>query len=262
MAATILAKDVLYRASVQLTDAPSSTDQFVRWSEKELVAWLNDGQRVIAKYLPASCSRIDVIRLATGTRQSIETVQSTHIKHGDGTTAATQRGKILLDIIRNMGDDGLTAGRSIRVVGRELLDAGSPDWHEEAGTEILEFTYDIRTPKYFYTYPGVAAGETVWVEISWLVNPVEVAYVADSMRISGGSTTVISIDDQYVDDLVNYMLARGHMKDAEAAGNLNLASAHVNIFTSSINAQAMVLTGVNPNLKTLPLTPQILAASS
>lgn len=260
MAATILAREVLYRVSVQLLDAPSAATQFRRWSERELVAWLNDGQKVIAKYLPSACSRIDVIKLATGSRQSIETVQAADIKHGDGTTSATQRGKVLLDVIRNMGGDGLTPGRAVRVVSRDALDALSPSWHTESGSEIREFTYDIRTPKYFYVYP--APSSQVWAEISWLVNPADVPYSAGTMGMDGASTVTISIDDQFVDDLVNYILARGHMKDAEAAGNANLASAHVNLFVSSINSQAQVLTGVNPNLKTLPLAPHIPAAAS
>ena len=46
MAATILVADALYRASTQLQDMKP---QFTRWTERELVMWLNDGQRAIAK---------------------------------------------------------------------------------------------------------------------------------------------------------------------------------------------------------------------
>jgi hypothetical protein len=262
MAATTLAKDVLYRVSGQLTDAPTSADQFIRWTERELVNWLNDGQRVIATYLPSACSRIDAIKLVTGTRQSIETVLAANIKPGDGSTAATVKGKILLDVVRNMGSDGLTPGRAIRVVSRDVLDQSNPDWHTETDSEITEYVFDQRTPKYFYVSPGASSSGDVWVEVSHLVNPTDVAYVADSMRFDGASTTLISIDDQFIDLLVNYMLARAHMKEAESAGNAAIAAAHINIFTSSINSQSMVLTGVNPNLKMLPMTPQIPAAAS
>lgn len=262
MAASILAKDVLYRVSVQLTDAPTSAGQFVRWTERELVAWLNDGQRVIATFLPSACSRIDAIKLVAGSRQSIETILSANIKPGDGSTAADVRGKILMDVVRNMGSDGLTPGRVIRPVARDVLDQSNPDWHLETDTTITEYVFDQRTPKYFYVCPAVPASPSVWVEVSHLVNPTDVAYTADSMRMDGASTVKISIDDQFVDLLVNYILARGQMKEAEAAGNANIAAAYVNLFTSSINAQALALTGVNPNLKMLPMTPQIPGASS
>jgi hypothetical protein len=262
MAATILAKDVLYRVSAQLTDAPTSALQFTRWTEKELVHWLNDGQRVIAKYLPPACSRIDAIKLAAGSRQSIETVAALSIKPGDGSAAAITRGKALLDVVRNMGADGLVPGAPISVVSRDVLDRSNPTWHTTTDTAVSEYVYDPRTPKYFYVCPAAPAAPAVWVEISWLVNPTDVAYSADTMRIDGASTTVISIDDQFVDDLVNYILARGHMKEAEVSGNAQLAAAHINLFTSGINAQALALTGVNPNLKMLPMTPSIPAAAN
>lgn len=262
MAATILAKDVLRRVSVQLTDAPDAAGQFERWTERELVDWLNDGQRVIAKYLPSSCARIDVIKLTAGTRQSIEKVLATNIKNGDGLAATDLRGKILLDVVRNMGADGATPGRSVRVVAREQLDASSPTWHQEKASSVREFTYDPRTPNYFYVYPGADPAASVWVEVAWLVNPAEIPYLQDSMRIDGASTALISIDDEFVDDLVNYMLARAQMKDAEVAGNSNLAAGFTNLFVSSINAQAKALTGVNPNLKTLPFTPDAPGAAS
>lgn len=260
MAATTLAKDVLYRVSVQVTDVPDSESQFERWSERELVAWLNDGQRVLAKYLPYSCSRVDVVKLATGTRQSIELVLAANIKPGDGSAPADTRGKLLLDLVRNMGADGLTPGRAIRVASREQLDAASPLWHTEAGSYVEDFAYDPRTPKYFYVAPGVSGD--VWVEVSWVVDPKQIAYAANSMKFDGPSTVVISIDDQYVDDLVNYILARGHLKDGEVSGNFQLASAHINLFTTGLNAQAMAMTGANPNLKTLPFAPQVPAAAS
>lgn len=263
MTATILAKDVLHRVSVQLTDVPNLAGQFVRYTELELVEWLNDGQRVIAKYLPQACSRLDAIKLTAGTRQSIEKILAANIKNGDGTASMNQYGKSLLDVIRNMGSDGVTAGRAVRVIEREMLDASNPKWHTETtSTEILEYAFDPRTPKYFYVYPGVQAAAALWLEISYLANPVDVPYVADSMRLGGASSVLISIDDQYVDDLVNYIVARGHFKEAEVAGNVQLASGYINLFVSGINAQATALTGVNPNLRMLPMNPATLGQAS
>jgi hypothetical protein len=163
-----------------------------------------------------------------------------------------------------MGSDGATPGRAIRVVSRDVLDNAMPAWHgiAAAGTAITEYVFDPRTPKVFYTYPGVAANNTVWVEVAHLLNPTPVAYIAGSFGMDGVSTTTISIDDQFVDDLVNYILARGNMKEARVAGNMQLAQAHINLFTSGINAQALALTGVNPNLRMLPMAPQPLGAAS
>lgn len=257
MASTILAKDVLYRASVQLLDVPNGTLQFKRFTERELLAWLNDGQRVIAKYLPSSCARIDAVKLAAGTRQSISSVAAASIIPGDGSAASTRRGSQLLDVIRNMGSNGATPGVPIRAVSREVLDTFSPGWHSVTAAAVTEFVFDPRQPTSFYVSPGVPAATAVWVELSWVTLPAEIPYAAGSMVFDTGTSTVtISIDDQFVDDLVNYIVARAMMKDAEVVGNLQLAAGYVNLFTSSINAQAQALTGVNPNLAMLPFAAQ------
>lgn len=250
MASSILVKDVLYRVSAQLHDI---SPQFTRWTQRELVSWLNDSQKAIAKYMPSSCSRVDAIKLAPGTKQSIEKILAASILPGDGTTPTDVYGHYLQSVIRNMGSNGSTAGNSVRIVDREVLDANSPNWHSTTGTSVSSYTFDPRHPKIFYVSPGVPAGG-LWVEVSYLANPVEVS-ASGSYGMDGNDTTKISVDDKYVDDMVNYILARAYMKDAEFAANGNLAQAHAGMFTSSINGQVAALTGVNPNLQSLPLNP-------
>lgn len=262
MASNTLAREVLYRVSTQLLDAPDADNQFERWSERELVSWLNEGQKVIAKFLPASCSRMDSVLLATGTRQSIETISAGDVIPSDGSAPTTVRGKMLLDVIRNMGEDGMTPGRAMRLVKREALDAIAPDWHTESDTTLTEYAFDPRNPKFFWVYPGVSDAQSVWVEISYLANPKDVELDEGSMGLEGDSTAKLSIDDQFVDDLVNYMLARAHLKESETAANAQLVSGYTNLFLSSINAQAKAMTGVNPNLRVLPFAVDAPGAAS
>ncbi|MEO8296346.1 MAG: DUF6682 family protein [Burkholderiales bacterium] len=251
MASSILVRDAIFRVSSQLHDI---SPQFTRWTQRELVSWLNDGQKAIAKYMPASCTRVDVIKLTPGTKQSIESIQSANIKPGDGSAAANVFGHFLQAVMRNMGADGTSAGRAIRLVDREVLDVNSPDWHSVADPVVSQWIFDPRFPKVFYVSPGVPATPAVWVEVSFLANPVEVL-TSGSYGMDGSDTTKISVDDKYIDDLVNYILARAYMKDAEFAGNANMAAAHTSMFTGSINAQVAALTGINPNLQSLPLNP-------
>lgn len=250
MASSIYVKDVLYRVSAQLHDV---SPQFTRWTQKELVLWLNDGQKAIAKYMPSSCARVDSVKLKPGTKQSIEKILSTEILPGDGSTPVEVYGNHLQTVIRNMGTNGSTAGNSIRVIDREVLDSNSPDWHTKTSTVVSTFAFDPRYPKIFYVSPGVPV-TGLWVELSYLADPVTVSVTGD-YGAAGSDTTKISIDDMYVDDLVNYILARAYMKDAEFAANGNLAQAHSQMFVSSINAQVAARTGVNPNLQSLPLSP-------
>lgn len=256
MASSILVKDALFRVSSQLHDI---SPQFTRWTQRELVSWLNDGQKAIAKYMPSSCARVDAIKLRPGTKQSIETILSTDVKPGDGSPAANVYGHYLQSINANMGSDGQTRGRAVRLVDREVLDVNSPNWHATSDDEITQYCFDPRSPKVFYVHPGAAAN--VWVEASYLANPVEIPVTGD-YGMDSATTTTLSVDDKYIDDLVNYVLARAYMKDAEFAGNGNMAQAHTAMFTSSINAQVAALTGVNPNLQSLPLNPNTATAQA
>ncbi|MET3134958.1 hypothetical protein AAKU55_005261 [Oxalobacteraceae bacterium GrIS 1.11] len=250
-------KDAIYRVSTQLQDiAP----QFTRWQERELVTWLNDGQKAIAKYMPASCTRVDAVKLRAGTKQSIELIAAGDVKPGDGSVAAVVYGNYLNDVVRNMGADGATAGRAVRVVSREVLDSQNPDWHTNVGPgRVDQFVFDPRAPKNFYVTPAVGAAP-VWVEISYLANPVDVpntgTVAAPLYGADGTSATVISVDDKYIDDLVNYVLARAYMKDADFASSQPNASAYSSMFTGSLNAQVQALTGNNPNLTALPFAAQ------
>lgn len=259
-------KDVIYRASVILQDV---APQYSRWPEKEIVNWLNDGQRAIAKYLPMSGARVDAVKLTPGSRQTIISIAPASIKTSDGSVPASNvTGMQLFDVARNMGTDGLTPGKSIRLVAREVLDSQRNDWHTIASSAgvVEQFVFDPRTPKHFYVSPAVrASGGDVWVEISWLANPVDIPNTgtagSPAYAYDGASTTAIGIDDKYLDDLVNYIVARAYQKDAEFSGNANLANMYVQLFLQSLNLQIMAATGQNPNLQVLPMNPTIPSAA-
>lgn len=261
MTASTTVKAFLMRCSVQLND---KAPQFVRWKSEELVEWTNDGQLVIAKFMPHACARVDVIKLKAGTRQSIEAIAAADIKPGDGSVPpAILRGNFVQFISHNMGADGLTPGRSIRIVDRDVLDGTNPGWHlpTKASDRVSNYVFDPRTPKYFWVCPGIAPTATVWVEAAILFDPTKLDSTLD-YSADANDDTVLSIDDKYVDDLLNYVLARAYMKDAEAQGSAELVAAHSSMFTSSINAQVKAATGVNPNLKSLPMNGVVPATSS
>lgn len=252
-----LVKDLLYRVSVQLHDV---SPQFVRWTERELVSWLNDGQRAIAKYLPYSCVRVDSIKLRPGTKQSIESIASGDIVPGDGSSATQVFGIMIQAITRNMGSNGTTPGRVIRLIDRETLDASYPGWHLAANAGApTQYCFDPRTPKIAYVSPPVPSTGTYWAEFNYLADPPPIT--GSGFGFDGSSAVKVSIDDRYVDDLVNYILARAYMKDAEYAEDVSLSGIHTNLFVQSLNAQVAGLTGVNPNLQTLPFNPAIPGAA-
>lgn len=258
---TQLVREVLYRVSTLLGD---TAPQFVKWTERELVMWLNDAQRVLVKYLPAAGARIDALKLQPGTRQSLRRVLAANQKPGDGSTAADRQGMALYDVIANAGIDGQTMGAAVRLARRRDLDAINPLWHVTPGDgTITHYVYDPRTPTEFFVEPGVPAATACWALVSWQANPVDIPNTgtlgANLYAYNGSSTATLSIDDQYEDDAVAYVAARAWLKDPEAAAN---AVGYLQQFLTSINAQAKAMTGTNPNLKALPLATEPAAAAS
>lgn len=266
MAATTKVKDLLWRVSGLLQDV---SPQFNRWPEQELVNWLNDGQLAITKFLPAACSRIDAIKLKPGTRQSIETILAADCIPGDGSTPSGPiYGVQLLYPIRNMGANGATPGAAIprTPTDRKVLDTQNPNWHTIPGTKVHQITFDPTTPRHFYVQPAVPASPAQWMELAYIAQPPLIPNTGvpgeELYKFDGASTAVISISDEHVDDLTNYVCGRAYMKDADFAGNDGRAAAFVGMFTSSLNAKVAAITGNNPNLKRLPFAPEPIGAAS
>lgn len=255
-AATV--REVLWAACGLLND---SAPQFRRWPESELVKWLDDAQLAVLKYLPSACARVDAFKLAPGTKQSIAEVAAASLDPGDGSTApTTSYGVQFLGLVRNMGADGVTPGRAIRVVDRDLLDAHNPDWHAAtAATAVKHFVHDPQTPRAFYVTPPVHASTAVWVDMEWIAQPAKIlntgAPGTELYLWSGASATKLGVHDINADDCVNYIVARALMKSKQA-GDINRAAVFAQLFTGSINAQVSALTGHNPNLQRLPFAPE------
>jgi len=255
MAITTTVKSFIHGITTALLDLP----QFSRWSEVEIVRYTNFGQRAIAKYLPQAGARVDAIKLQAGTRQDLTKVLAANIIPGDGSTAADTAGIALIELRKNLGSNGSTPGRIIRVVDRYTKDSTDPDWHTRTGSAIKEFVYEKNTPRQFEVSPGVTGN--VWVEVSWMAEPTAVpaggAPGSEAYLFDGASTTLLGIQDQFVEDLHNYVVAMCLLKGSKNTQNIPKSQYHASLFTASINAQAAVVAGVSPNLKQLPFVNEI-----
>lgn len=255
--ARALVRDVLREAAILLKDPG-----LVHWTAAELVGYMSEGQRAIAKYVPMACSRVDAIKLRPGYRQSIEIIPEDSIIPGDGSLPRDVRGLFLNDIICNMGADGTRPGDAVSVVLGEMLDGYDRGWRGRRSTGPIEhFIFDPRTPQSFEVYPPPGPGGA-WVEASYIELPADIpAPEGGEYGPAGSSTQTLSIGDRWRDDLLNFTLARSWMKDAEEAGNAANVQLYAGLFINSINAQVAALTGQNPNLKMLPMIPDIPAAA-
>jgi len=262
MASTVLVKDVLRRVAENCNDFDP---QFHHWTETEYVQALNEAQNILAKYLPPSCTRVDAVKLASGTRQTIDSIAAANVKPSVGSAPASSLiGFQLIDVVRNMGSNGLTPGAAIIGVSRDLLDTMSPLWHQSTGSEIECFVYDPQVPKTFYVYPGVNPSATVWAELHWIAMPPAIPLPPEGTSLYGYLSTdhtTLSVSDEYADEVLNYCIARLNLKDSDAA-DADRANTFGSLFTGALNAKVQALTGANPNLKRLPMAPEPLARAS
>jgi hypothetical protein len=210
----MLASDIITRARIVLNDADG-----VRWLDNELIAWINDGQRVIALVRPDAAVANTSLALAAGTKQTIPS---------DGLR--------LLDVMRNVGADG-SGGRSVRHVDRDILDTQNPSWHTESGqVTVKNYVYDNRDPKTFYVYPPAAAGARL--EIMYSKNPTDATT----------ASSVLAVADIYADPLLNYVLYRAYSKDAEFAQNFQLSGTYLQVFQAMLGIKTSKDAAFSPDL--------------
>lgn len=258
MSATTLVRDFILGVQATLQDKPA----FFRWPETEIVRAINYGQRALAKYLTSVGAGRFVVKLSAGTRQDLTKVLAADIKPTDGATAADTYFIAFTGGVRNMGADGLTPGRAIRdPVDRYSMDAGDPNWHTAtADTVVREVVFDKLYPRGFYVNPPSPG--SWWIEVQGIAEPKRVADGgapgAERYVVGGaGQTDLLGIPDVNVDDLHNFVVAWLLLKGSKNTVNLPKAQTHVGLFTSSINTQAQILSGVSPNLKTLPFLNEV-----
>jgi len=212
---TITAQSVVDKVQVILQDTTG-----VRWPDSELLDWLNDGQREIVLYKPNAFIKNLAVRMAGGTKQSLP---------ADGVQ--------LIDVVRNMGTNGTTPGRAVRITMREVLDSQLPDWHSETPSSVVKhYVYSLLDPKNFYVYPPQPAAGQGYVELVYGASPTDTTL--------GGT---ITLDDIYQNVLVDYILYRAYSKDTEYAADQNRAATHQNAYIAALTGKAKVEVGANPN---------------
>ena len=235
MAGTLTGTNLLSRIRDTLQDTTS-----VRWTESELLNYINDAQREIVNFRPESSATTATITLAAGTKQSLPAA-----------------GLRLIKVVRNMSAASNGTGkRSIRIVNVDILNTQEPDWHDPTvsgdaahGTIVKHYIFDEDDPRNFYVYPGVSGNSYV-----------EIVYSAAPTDLSAASDT-ISVDDIYANAIIDFVLYRAYMKDAEYAGNSQRASSHYQLFTASIgqgNKAQMLLDPNNDPVSNIGAVPKIM----
>jgi hypothetical protein len=220
---TLTAQSIITKARDVLQDSTA-----VRWTDNEALRWLSEAQRYITLNRPDASAVTANITMVAGTKQSMP--------------ATAMR---LLDIVRNMGVGGATAGIPIRIADREVLDAQISDWHTQAGvTSFKHYVYDQRNPKTFYIYPPASATSPT-VEAVYTVVPAELTAVGNT----------ITIDDIYEPVMLDYLLYRALSKDAEYAGNIERAKLYIVAVNGALGVKTTIDLATSPNKNAPPYNP-------
>jgi hypothetical protein len=221
---TVTAKTIIDKASIQLIDLTN-----IRWTRAELLSWLNDGLRQIVTIQPSASSTTVAKQLAVGTRQYIPT-----------------DGWLLLSIYRNMGTNGTTPGRIIRIVSREILDSFNPNWNTVTATaEVRNYMYTDQDQLAFYVYPPNTG--TQYIELNYSVQPVDLTL----------ETQPIPIFDVFQSALVDYILYRACSKDAEYAPGVQLSQSYMATFVAAIQGKNQSEITSNPTQSLGPSNPPV-----
>lgn len=249
---TIYVKEVVEQVSVLLDDIRPA--QFIKWTERELIGWLNDASRALSMWIPSSVTRDDAIKLTLSSLQSIADIPATRIKPGDGSAPIRVQSVQFYCPVCNMGATGDTPGASIPIVDSKTMDGSDPSWRSKEGPEIECVVVDSRTPKQFEVYPRPNSDTWIRIKHAAIPNKIEIAS-ANQFAKDSVDTTLIPFGDECVGMAVNYILARAYLSKSGIADGVSLASSYSQMFIAAVNAQVTAQTGNNPNLKMLPFAP-------
>jgi hypothetical protein len=173
----------------------------VRWGNSEVVAWLNEGRKELARLA------YDKV-FGDGTRY-------THVLVAGCFQTLSVSGAFEIARV----DSNVSTGRSIRLASKDQLNAFRPGWRNDTATEVQNWFPDDTNPLGFWVYPA-AAGRSITVYAR--TTPTELGYDAPAALPS----------DMYISNLENYILFRAYSKEDEA-GSLAKAQAAYQLFITA-----------------------------
>ena len=180
-----------FTANDYIVDAAELYDDtaYARISTATWIKYLNAAIRALILVRPDDGAVRESVLLVAGTKQTLP-------------TAALR----LLDISRNMGSDGLTAGKIVTPSDRAHIDYANLLWPAATGDTLIEnYSYDGNVPRTFYVTPPVGATTAVYVEMSTSQLPTAMT----------ATTSDDGIEDIFFEPIVNFLMYRALSADTE-----------------------------------------------
>ena len=223
---TFTTGEIIRQASVLLQDAGA-----VRWTYPELLDHLNAAIRATVALKPNCITDTVVLPLAKGIIQNLGANQT-----------------MLCRVIGNNAHAvaPMVPSTPIRMLrSREVLDTMIPGWMSPS---TLPFTsvgiqyviYDLAEPRSFFCAPGVdtaAGGVSIVVTVG--IQPTDLVAPVNPLD-PASYTAVVTLDSQYFNILLDFMLYRALTKDGALPGAAQRAAAHKQLFDDAMKG---IITG-------------------
>jgi hypothetical protein len=214
----IPASVVIGNARVLLND---TDDGGIRWTDPELLAWLNEAAAEVVRIAPHASARTIEHQLVSGTLQFIP---------DDGVQ--------LINIFRNA-----PAGRVVRIVDATIMDNERPSWHQDpASLQVTRYMFDPRNPRMFSVYPPNNGSGRVSLVYSAAPTPV----------VTMGQN--IPVPDIYAAPLTNYICYRAWLKLVDNPASIKRAGDFKSLFDGQMGVKKQAEAESNPNLRSAVAT--------
>lgn len=166
-----------------------------RWSDAELISYLNAGTRQIVVLLPEA-NTVETIEDTLTSRVARQVLPAGGIK--------------FIRAGRNYADDGVTPQGTLRYVEKDVLDTFDSDWEYTLAAGVADgpnyfqhFCHDRREPKVYYLYPPPAA-DNKRLAVIYSAVPAEMTAVGNTFPL----------DDEYINAAIQYVTYRALTKEA------------------------------------------------
>ncbi|WBA81551.1 DUF6682 family protein [Endozoicomonas sp. GU-1] len=128
----------------------------------------------------------------------------------------------LLDIV-----DNPASGRTVIATTRSSLDSLLPNWTTATAADVEQYVYDQKSPSVFYVYPVPPANHT----LNLLVSQAPARIVITDFDTD---TQVFSLDDLWLNPVINYMLFRAFSMDMETEATMQQAQSYLAMFANDL----------------------------
>ena len=182
------------------------------WTEETLLDYVNLTQRRIVSLAPQANPITAIMKLASGTKQSIPS-----------------GGIALINVIRNIDTNGITPGMAITPSLKNIIAFYDLNWSIATPVQqIYNYMPSTADKTIFYNYPP--SDGTGYVQLEFSQVPPIINYEEDG----DWENALIGVKEQYIDALINGMLALAYKKDSDYPGNAERDATYEAAFINAI----------------------------